>query len=37
MFSRRALIGPIVLVLLVVAGYPVYWFYAKGVAEPAIG
>ena len=35
MFSRRALIGPIVLVLLVVAGYPAYWFYAKGIAEDA--
>lgn len=36
MLSRRAFIGPAVLLFAVLVGYPVYWYYATSLAEAAV-
>ena len=36
MFSRPALLGPVILIIGLAVGYPIYWFYAASIGEDLV-
>ena len=36
MFSSPALLGPVILIIGLTVGYPIYWFYAASIGEDLV-